>query len=323
MFKKLVQIILLALLLGGAAVVRAEYPERNIRIVVPLAAGGSTDQVARVFALTLADRFGQPVIVENKPGAGGQLGCEAVAFAPADGYTLLFTSSSALTLPYLRKTRFELLRDFAPIGQVGFGNFALVTNRKLPFTSFGDFLAAIKAHPGKYTFGSAGVGGAGHLAGELLKTRAALDIVHVPYKSNGEVSQALMTGEIDFAIDVITAQKPQINAQKVRGLATTGKVRDPNLPDLPTINESMLVPGGYEMTFWFGMFMPAKTPAAVVARVRSEFDAVMKDPNTVARIKTFSLNPSTLTAAQFQANIEAETNTWKKVITQSGLEAKD
>ncbi|MDO8279242.1 MAG: tripartite tricarboxylate transporter substrate binding protein, partial [Burkholderiaceae bacterium] len=222
MFKKSFQALLCVCLAALALNAQAQYPERPIKMVAPMAAGGGTDSVARLFAQKMSAALGQPVVVENRPGAGGQLGAEVAAFAPADGYTLFFTSSSALTLPYLRKTRFELLRDFAVVGQVGVGNFALVINTKLPYRTLGEFLAAVKANPGKFTFGSAGTGAAGHLAGELLKAKAGLNMVHVPFKSSGEIAQALISGQIDCAIDVLTIQKAQIDGGLVRALATTG-----------------------------------------------------------------------------------------------------
>lgn len=315
---------LAATLLAACTVLgaHAQYPDRVVKMVAPMAAGGGTDVVARVFAQKLAARLGQTVIVENRPGAGGKLGTEVAAGAPADGYTMLFASSSVLTLPYLHKTRFELQRDFVPVGQVGVGNFAIVINPKLPYRTLQEFIASAKASPGKFTFGSAGNGSAGHLAGELFKARTGIDLVHVPYKSSGEISQALIAGTIDSSIDVLTVQKPQIDSGLVRGLATTGAARDPVLPNLPTVNETGIANGGYEMTYWFGMFLPAKTPLAVVERVQAEFAVVMKDPEIVERLKTFSLVPSTLTPAQFQASIVADANLWKKVIAANKLDVE-
>lgn len=321
MFAKTLRVAAALLAAGATLAAYAQYPDRTLKMVAPMAAGGGTDAVARVFALKLAARLGHPVIVENRPGAGGQLGTEIVAGAPPDGYTMLFTSSSALTLPYLRKTRFDLQRDFVPVGQVGVGNFAIVTNPKLPYRTLQEFVTAAKASPGKFTFGSAGQGSAGHLAGELFKSRTGIDMIHVPFKSSSEITQALVSGTIDSSIDVLTVQKPQVESGMVRGLATTGGERDSVLPNLPTVNESKVASGGYEMTFWFAMFLPAKTPAAVVERVQREFAVVMKDPEIIDRVRAFSLVPSALTPAQFQANITAESAVWKKVISDSKIEA--
>lgn len=307
--------------LVGATVAMAEdqYPSRPIRIVAPMAAGGGTDLVARLFAEKISARLGQPVIVENRAGAGGQFGAEVAATSPPDGYTLLFSSSSAVALPYLRKTRFELLRDFVPVGQVGIGNFVLVTGPKLPFKTLEAFLADAKANPDKYTFGSPGHGSVGHLALNLLKAKAGVQMVHVPFKSSGEIAQALISGQIDCAIDVVIVQKPFIDQQAVRALATTGAARDPALPELPTFNEAGVVPGGYEITFWYGMFLPRATPDAVIERIQREFSAVMKDPQLIERIKELTLVPSTLTASEFRASIAAETATWRKVIEDNHL----
>lgn len=321
MFQKFLRFAAVALVAAMTFNAHAQYPDRTVKIVAPMAAGGGTDAVARVFAQKLSARLGQSVIVENKPGAGGQLGTEIVSASQPDGYTMLFASSSVLTVPYLRKTRFELQKDFVPIGQVGVGNFALVINPKLPYHTVQEFVAAAKASPGKFTYGSAGQGSAGHLAGELFKARTGIDMVHVPFKSSGEITTALVGGTIDCAIDVLTVQKPQIEAGMVRGLATTGAERDGGLPNLPTVNESKVANGGYEMTYWFGMFLPAKTPAAVAERVQKEFAVVMKDPEIVQRVKAFSLVPSATTPAQFQASIAQDSSMWKKVIADSKIEA--
>lgn len=307
-----------ALLLAGSTALAA-YPEHAVRMVAPMAAGGGTDSVARLFAKKLEARLGQAVIVENKPGAGGQLGVEHVRTAKPDGHTMLFTSSSALTLPYLRPMSFELQRDFVPVGQVGVGSFALVINKSLPFKTADEFLKAAKENPGKYTYGSAGVGSAGHLAGELLQEKAGISLVHVPFKSSGEISVALMGGQIDSSLDVLTVQRKHIEAGVVRGLATTGETRDPSVPDLPALNESKLIPGGYQMTYWFGMFLPSDTPKDVVARVRKEFAEVAKDPEVVQRVEAFALVPSKFTAAEFGQNIKEESAVWKKVIKDSGI----
>ncbi len=314
-----------ALALAGIAAVAptalaADYPERVVRLVVPQGPGGGTDLVARLIAQRLATPLGQAVIVENKPGGGTQLGTEFVAAAPADGHTVLLTASPVVLLPYLRKTRFDFLRDFVPIGQVGVGNFALVVNPKLPFRTAPEFLAAVRANPGKYTFGSAGVGSAGHLALELLKARAGLEMVHVPYKSSGEVAQGVASGQIDSSIDNLTTQKVQIAAQTVRGLATTGLARDPGLPELPTLQELNLIPGGYTMTYWYGMFVPTRTPAPVVARLRSEFAAMMAEPKMQEQIRGMSLVPSAFKAEEFGTHLAAEAAMWKGIISAARIE---
>jgi len=300
-----------------------EFPSRPVKIVAPMAAGGGTDTMARFFAQKMSARLGQPVVVENKAGAGGQVGAEIVAFSPADGYTMLFASSSAVALPYLRKTRFELSKDFVPVGQVGVGGFVLVVSPKLPFKTLGEFLAAAKANPGKYSFGSPGTGSAGHLGLALLKTRTGIDMIHVPFKSSTEIAQALIGGQIDCAIDIVPIQKPYIDAGTLRALATTGAARDPSLPQLLTFDESGLVSGGYQLTFWYGMFLPRGTPAPVVERVQREFAAVMKDPEVVQRVKGFSLTPSTLVGPEFGRSIVAETATWRKVIEDNKISVAD
>lgn len=295
------------------------YPSRPVKVVANMAAGGGTDTIARIFAQRISKELGQPIVVENRAGAAGQIGTEAVAAAPADGYTFLFASSSLLSLPYLRTTRYELLKDFEPVGQVGVGGFVLVVNPKLPFKSLAEFMAAVKANPGKYTFGSPGVGSAGHLGLYLLKSRSGADMVHVPFKSSTEVAQALISGQIDCAIDIVPIQKTYIDAQSVRALATTGPARDVTLPSLPTFNESTLVPGGYELTFWYAMFAPRGTPAPILKRAQAAFANALKDPAMQDRVKGFSVVPSKLTAAEFRSTIAAETEMWRKIIKDNNI----
>ncbi|MGQ3002618.1 MAG: Bug family tripartite tricarboxylate transporter substrate binding protein [Hydrogenophaga sp.] len=296
-----------------------DFPTRVIKFVVPHGTGGGTDLVARVLAQKMSPSLGQPIVVENRPGAGTQTGAEYVASSPPDGHTIMLSSSSVLTIPYLRKTRFELPRDFTPIGQVGLGTFALVVNPRLPFRTLAEFIEAAKANPGKYTYGSAGMGSAGHLALELLKSKTGIELVHVPYKSSGDIAQALLSGQIDVSIDILTIQKALIDTQKVRALATTGLARDPNLPQLPTFNETGVVPGGYHMTYWYGLFVPVRTPAAVVQRLQREFTTAMKDPEILQRVKDFVLLPSELGPAQFKDNVATEAAMWKKLIESNDI----
>lgn len=313
--------LLLVGLLAIAATAGANdaYPSRPVKVIANMAAGGGTDTIARIFAQRISKELGQPIVVENRAGAAGQIGTEAVAAAPADGYTFLFASSSLLSLPYLRTTRYELLKDFEPVGQVGVGGFVLVVNPKLPFKSLAEFMAAVKANPGKYTFGSPGVGSAGHLGLYLLKSRSGADMVHVPFKSSSEVAQALISGQIDCAIDIVPIQKTYIDAQSVRALATTGPAREVTLPDLPTFNESKLVSGGYELTFWYAMFAPKATPAPILKQAQAAFANALKDPAMQDRVKGFSVVPSQLTAAEFRSTIAAETGMWRKIIKDNNI----
>ncbi|NDZ18757.1 hypothetical protein C7T35_21245 [Variovorax sp. WS11] len=313
--------LLLAGLLATAALAGAAepYPSRPVKVIANMAAGGGTDTIARIFSEQISRQLGQPVVVENRAGAAGQIGTELAAVAPADGYTFLFASSSLLSLPYLRPTRYELLKDFEPVGQVGIGGFVLVVNPKLPFKTLAEFMTAVKANPGKYTFGSPGIGSAGHLGLYLLKAKSGVEMVHVPFKSSTEVAQALISGQIDCAVDIVPIQKSYIDAQSVRALATTGPARDPSLPQLPTFNESKLVPGGYELTFWYGMFAPRATPPAVLKRAQEAFATVLQDPAVQERVKGFSVVPSQFTAADFRRSIAAETEQWRKIIKDNNI----
>ncbi len=202
---------------------------------------------------------------------------------------------------------------------MGIGGFVLVVNPRLPFKTLAEFMTAVKANPGKYTFGSPGVGSAGHLGLYLLKSKAGVEMVHVPYKSSTEVAQALIAGQIDCAVDIVPIQKSYIDAQSVRALATTGPARDASLPNLPTFNETKLVPGGYELTFWYGMFAPRATPAPIIKQAQAAFAAAQKDPDIQTRVKTFSLVPSELTATEFRSTIAAETELWRKIIKDNNI----
>lgn len=308
--------LLSATLLAAASMSIAadRYPSRPVKIVANMAAGGGTDGIARIFAQRLSSELGQPVVVENRAGAAGQIGTELVAAAPTDGYTFLFASSTLLSLPYLRSTRYELMRDFVPIGQVGVGGFVLVVNPKSKFKTLSEFLTQVKANPGKYTVGTSGIGSAGHLGLYLLRSKAGVDMVHVPFKSSTEVVQALISGQIDCSLDIVPIEKPFIDAGSVRALATTTASRDPSLPSTSTFNESKQINGGFELTFWYGMFAPRNTPPAVVKKVQEAFAVALADPATQERVKNYSLTPSHLSAAEFDKSIAAEIELWRKII---------
>lgn len=314
----------LALLAGvtltpASALAADNYPSQTVKVVVPMAAGGGTDAVARLIAQKMSDHMNTSVIVDNRAGAGGQLGTEVVASSTPDGYTVLFASSSIMTMPYLRETRFELQKDFQPIGQVGVGGFVLVLRPGLKHQTLQDFLNDAKQNPGKFTFGSPGVGSAGHLALNLLKAKTGIEMIHVPFKSSTEIVNALIGGQIDCAIDIVTIEKPFIEADKVRALATTKSERDPSLPTLPTFNELNVVPDGFEITFWYGMFAPKATPPAVAERLQLAFAAAMQDSEIIARLEKLSVVPSSLSAQEFSQNISDDIAAWRKVIDDNNL----
>lgn len=306
-------------LIGGTATASESFPDRPVKVVVPMAAGGGTDAVARLIAQKMSASMDTPVIVDNRPGAGGQLGAETVASSEADGYTLLFASSSVMTLPYLRETRFELLEDFVPVGQVGVGGFVLTLRPTLEHQTLSEFLDDARENPGKFTFGSPGMGTAGHLALNLLNAKTGIEMVHVPFKSSTEIANALIAGQIDCAIDIVIIQKPFIEAGRVRALATTRDARDPSLPDLPSFNELDAVPGGFEITFWYGMFVPRSTPEGAVSRLQEAFAAAMQDQEIISRLDQLSVVPSSMTPAQFEQNIADDIAAWRKVIEDNDL----
>lgn len=312
--------------IGAAAVstlsvsrLASAYPDRPIKVVVPMAAGGGTDVVARIFALKMSESLGQATIIENKAGAGGQIAVEYVMNASKDGHTILFCSSTPLTLPYLRKTKFDLLRDFIPIGQIATGNFVLVTNKSLPFDSARAFLEDAKRHPNKYSYGSPGNGSLTHMALALLKSKTGIEMTHIPYKSSGEVAQALVANQLDCSMDVITIQKSLIESNSVKALATTGVERDPSFPNLPTIQELKIIPSGYSMSFWYGVLMPLGVSEESRAKVQAAFNRAMENNEVQIALKRLGLVSSTLRDNAFRQEMEKSATEWKRVISENNM----
>jgi tripartite-type tricarboxylate transporter receptor subunit TctC len=266
---------------GAAWAQTGSWPTRPVRIVANLPPGGSNDLLARLLAERLQPALGQPVIVENKPGASGNIGADYVAKQPADGYTLLLTPSSLVINPhFFAKLPFDPIKDFEPISLLSTVTFVLTVNAGVPAESMKEFVAHARANPGKLTYGSAGIGQPHHLAAELLKSMTGIDIVHVPYKGAGGIVPALLGGEISFTIGAINSLLPHIRTGKLRALGVAGGTRTPLLPDVPTIAEGVPLPG-YELTSWAGVLAPAHTPRAIVDRLSTEVNQIIRDPQMV------------------------------------------
>jgi tripartite-type tricarboxylate transporter receptor subunit TctC len=312
-------------LLSSLALVRTArgetYPDRLIRLVNPFPPGGSVDVLARVLAQKLSDTIGQQVIVENRTGAGGNVGAESVARAEPDGYTLLFTAPGPLVVNQTLYTKlaFDPAKDFAPIALFAIAPIVLMVNPAIPARNVQELIAYARAHPGAVNFGSAGNGSTPHLSGELFKTMAHVDIVHVPYRGSGPAMNDLIGGHIQMFFDLLPASLPQIESGKVRALANAGARRPPALASLPTVAEQGLA--GFDATSWVGVVAPAAMPAPIAAKLGAAIEKVLAAPDVVARITELGSQPGTAFGRDFAAYMAAETVKWAAVIKASGARA--
>ena len=310
----------LGLALAQGALAQAGYPSRTITMVVGFAPGGGTDTVARIVAPKLAASIGAAVVVENKAGAGGNVATEYVARTAPDGYTILLGNVGSLAVaPHLvAKLGYDPLRDLAPITMaVVFAN-VLVVDPKLPIASLADFVKYAKEKPGAISYGSSGIGGAGHLAGELLKQMAGIDIVHVPYKGGGPAMQGMLGGQVQAIFATPVSAGGQIKGGKVRAVATTGTARSPELPDVPTVAESGYP--GYEALNWYAYLAPAATPRPIVDRLNAEIVAALKAPEVREQLARQGVEPQPGTPEDLRKYMERELATWGRVVKDAKIE---
>jgi tripartite-type tricarboxylate transporter receptor subunit TctC len=310
----------LALLVPGLAAAQA-WPQKPVKIVVPFAAGGTTDVVARQLAQKLTDAWGQTVVVENKPGAGGNIGADLVAKAPADGYTLLMTSGSIVAAnPYMYKDMgFDPAKDLAPITNVASGPQVLVINKDLPVKDLREFIAYAKANPKKINFGSAGVGTQTHLAGENFAYAAGLDLVHVPYKGESAALTDLMGGQIQMVPANFAAAVPHIKGGRIRCLALTSLQRHPELADCATAAEVM---PGFKNDGWWGLMAPAGTPREILDKVQRDSAKILHAEEFKARFAQQGMAPVANRPDELAAAIREESKVWQNVIKERGLAPK-
>jgi tripartite-type tricarboxylate transporter receptor subunit TctC len=319
--------LILALLPAGMAAAQtapapAEYPSKLVRLIVPRAPGGLVDIVARTYAQALGERLGQPVVIENRPGAGGTIAGEAAARAAPDGYTLFVSTQDSLVLtPILRKKPpYDALQDFTHISLLFTTPLYLFVHPSIPAKSVQELVALARANPGKLTFASLGVGSTQHLAAELFRSRMKLDLVHIPYKSTSQALVEQMSGQVDINFTAGTAHFPHVANGRLRVLASTGLKRSSLRPDLPTLNESG-VPG-FETEPWYGLSGPAGLPARVGDRLNRDTVEILKSAAIRERFKADGLEPRPSTPKEFEARIRADVPLWTKTMREAGFKAE-
>jgi len=310
--------LVLPLAVGRGAGAQAAWPSRAIRMIVPFPAGGATDLTARVVSERLSAALGQPVVIDNRPGAGGNLGCEMAAKAEPDGYTLLTCTIGTASINQYLYTRlpYDPSRDLANvalINEVANGLFVPVSS---PHRTLGDLIAAAKARPGALTYGTPGNGTSGHLCGEYLKSRAAMDLTHVPYRGTSQIIPDVLAGRVDVAVDNLPGYVPHLRDGRMRCLAVTTASRWFSLPEVPTVAESG-VPG-FEAAAWFGFQAPARVPRPVVERLAGLVTGIVAEPATAERLREIGSAPRPLGPAEFDRYVAAENEKWREVVRLAG-----
>jgi tripartite-type tricarboxylate transporter receptor subunit TctC len=299
----------------------AQFPSHAIRLIVPFPPAGATDIVGRIVAQKLGERLGQPVVVENRPGAGGSLGSELAAKSAPDGYTILIATTSTHSIgPVLQKLPYDPIRDFAPITQVANIPNVLVASPKMPVKSLQDLVALAKAQPGKLNYASSGIGTIVHLNGELFKMLAKVDMVHVPYKGTQLAIPDLANGSVAMMVDNLASALPNIRSGNVRPLALEAPQRSALLPEVPTFAEAGMPE--FDLYVWFGMFAPAGTPREIIARLQSEVLAGLKSPDLRERFDAVGAEPVGSTPEQFVERIRSDAAKWAEVIKTANIKAQ-
>ena len=310
-----------ALMVAGGAAAQPAFPAKPIRFVVPFPAGGPLDITARAIGQELNRSLGQPVIVDNRPGAGGNIGADVVAKSPPDGHTILMgaVSTHAINPTLYAKIPYDPIRDFAPVTLVTSVPNVLVLHPSVPARNVKELIAIAKARPGQLNFASGSTGSAGHLAGELFKTMAGVDMVHVPYKGAAPAVVDLLAGHVSLMFDNMSSALPNVKTGRVRALAVTTLKRSPMLPSLPTIDESGL--RGFDISTWFGVFAPGGTPSAIVARLHAEIVRALATSDMRERLALLGAEPVGNSPEEFAAFVRAEIPKYAKVISASGAKA--
>jgi tripartite-type tricarboxylate transporter receptor subunit TctC len=315
-------VILLLLCLGAAEASAQAYPSRPIRIVVPFPVGGAVDTLARLIGAKLTDALGQPIVVENRPGAGGNLAADAVAKSAPDGYTILLTTNGHAISPALyHKLPFDPVKDFIPVTQLVASSLLLVTTPRLAATSTQELIALARSKPGQLNYGSTGVGNPLHLTMEMLKHAAGIDVFNVPYKGDAPLNTALIAGEVDMAIVPLATARPHVESGAIRALALTGATRSPSLPDVPTVAESGVA--GFDSSSWQGFFVPAHTPRDIVTLIQRETAKALHAPDFRERLKTLGSEPIGSTPEEFDARVKADMAKFARIVAEAKIPVQD
>jgi tripartite-type tricarboxylate transporter receptor subunit TctC len=307
--------------LVAAPALAQDYPNRPVRIIVPFAPGGSADVFGRFVAQRLQESLGQNFVIDNRPGAGSLIGTDAVAKSAPDGYTLLVMSNTHTVNESLIPNKpFQLMRDFAPIAPLNYSDLVLVAKSALPANTLGELIAAAKARPGAMSYASSGPGTPYHMAGELFKVMAGVSILHVPYKGSAGARTDVLGGQVDMMFDAIPTMTEHIKAGKVKGLATTGKVRSATLPDVPTVAEAG-VPG-YEATIWLGLVAPKGTPAAIVDRLNAEVGKITGNAEVQRQWTAQGTTAMTMGVDEFTRYLNGDIAKWANIVKISGAKVE-
>ncbi|MSP96184.1 MAG: tripartite tricarboxylate transporter substrate binding protein [Betaproteobacteria bacterium] len=309
----------LALFAAPSTPVHAQaYPNHPLKLIVPFPPGGATDTLARSIAQKLTDSLGQPVVIDNRPGAGGNIGLEAAVRAPADGHTLVMvaTATMAINPTLYRNLSFDAGRDLAPVSFIAYVPNILVVNPAVPASNLAELIAYLKANPGKLNFASPGSGNSSHLAGEMFKQRAGVDIAHVPYKGDAPAFTDLIGGQVQMMFAIMVTAAPHIKAGRLRPIALAGVQRASNLPDVPTLSESGLP--GFDAGAWFGVATTAGTPRDAIDRLNAEINKVLQLTEIQERLAPLGATPTRMTVEQFTTLVKDEREKWGKLIRDSG-----
>jgi tripartite-type tricarboxylate transporter receptor subunit TctC len=318
----MVRILFLALAVAAQTSFAQTWPTKPLRIVVPFSPGGFADNAARTISERLGARLGQSVVVDNRPGASGNIGTAQVARSAPDGYTLLLAYDGTMVInPHLfASPGFDTLRDFAPVTKLGDGGIIIVAHPSVPAKNLPELIALAKAKPGSLSFGSSGTGGTSHLACELLKQRAGIDLQHVPYKGGGQAITDVVGGQIPLVCTAIATAEPFLKTGKLKGIALSSAARSPALPDVPTFAESGLA--GFVVNSWVGILAPAKTPRPVIERLQKEISAVLQTPEIRERYGVIGIDPVGSTPDEYAAEIRSDLARWEAVVKKANIKVE-
>jgi len=316
----MLRLVIAVFALAAGVASAADYPTKPVHWIVPYPPGGTTDVLARLTAQWLQDKLGQTFIIENKPGGGNNIGVEYVVKAPADGYTLLLVNpANGINTTLYKNLPFDFIRDIQPVAGIVRTPNVMVVPATLPVKTVSDFISWCKANPGKVNLASSGSGTSVHLSGELFKSMTGCNMLHVPYKGAGPALPALIAGEVHVMFDNLPSSMPHIKSGRLRALGVTSAQRDPALPDVPTVGETVK---GYEATAWFGIGMPKGSPREAIDKINATVNAALADPGMLKRYADLGGTPMGGTPEDFGKVIKAETDKWAKVVISSGAKAE-